>query len=429
MAVVGVLIAAGGCSAGASRATATASARAPAGAVADCLPARCYAPHQFRMAYGVQPLLNRGINGRGETVVLLEFPASPLSPPTTGIRQDLARFDSLFGLPAVRLQVMTRLAGSASPWLANGEEAGDAEIVHEIAPDAAIRVVMIGATLGVSSPASMITAVSAALRLAVSQGGVISLSHSWGAHCFTRGEVARLNAALQDARDRHVTVVGSSGDLGAVANPCPGPGPFTPVRGVNLPASDPLVLAAGGTSLTANHATGTYTGETAWNTPPQPPATTSSDASGGGFSLLFTRPSYQDGVGGIAATRGVPDVAGDADVSTGMAIALSDGSRKYVIGQGGGTSAAAPFWAALIALADQYAGRRLGFVNPAIYRIGRSALYHQAFHDITKGNNTVQFPATTITGYRAAPGWDPVTGWGSPNAQVLVPLLARYLSP
>ena len=78
-----------------------------------------------------------------------------------------------------------------------------------------------------------------------------------------------------------------------------------------------------------------------------------------------------------------------------------------------------------IALADQYAGRHLGLVNPAIYQIARSPRYHQAFHDITTGNNTVQFPPTRVTGYQAAPGWDPVTGWGSPDAQVLIPLLAR----
>lgn len=92
----------------------------------------------------------------------------------------------------------------------------------------------------------------------------------------------------------------------------------------------------------------------------------------------------------------------------------------------GGTSASAPIWAALIALAGQYAGHRLGFVNLAIYRIARSPRYHQAFHDITTGDNTVQFPRETITGYQAAPGWDPVTSWGSPDAQVLVPLLARF---
>ena len=74
---------------------------------------------------------------------------------------------------------------------------------------------------------------------------------------------------------------------------------------------------------------------------------------------------------------------------------------------------------------DQYAGRPLGFLNPAIYRIGRSPLYHSAFHDVTTGDNTVKYPQGTVTGYRAAPGWDPVTGWGSPDAHVLVPLLAH----
>jgi hypothetical protein len=85
----------------------------------------------------------------------------------------------------------------------------------------------------------------------------------------------------------------------------------------------------------------------------------------------------------------------------------------------------------LIALADEdeHAGRQLGFVNPAIYQIARGPQYRQAFHDVTSGNNTVQFPPKEIAGYLAGPGWDPVTGCGRPDAQVLVPLLARYGSP
>ena len=83
-----------------------------------------------------------------------------------------------------------------------------------------------------------------------------------------------------------------------------------------------------------------------------------------------------------------------------------------------------------MALADQDAHRDLGFVNPAIYRIARSSSYHDAFHDITTGSNiqTMPYPGGTA-GYPAGPGWDPVTGWGSPDAQVLVPLLARLTSP
>ena len=121
----------------------------------------------------------------------------------------------------------------------------------------------------------------------------------------------------------------------------------------------------------------------------------------------------------------MPDVAADADTRTGMAIAIRGGQNDVLIG-GGGTSVAAPLWAAVIALANQNAGHNLGFINPALYRIGRSTHYRQAFHDVTVGTNTVKLPTQTITGYPATPGWDPITGWGSPNAQALIPLLARY---
>jgi subtilase family serine protease len=92
----------------------------------------------------------------------------------------------------------------------------------------------------------------------------------------------------------------------------------------------------------------------------------------------------------------------------------------------GRTSAAAPFWAGLIAVADQYAGHDLGFVNPSLSCIGRSPAYHQAFHDITTGNSTVMVAPSAVAGYQAGPGWDPVTGWGTPGAQTMVPLLAGY---
>jgi subtilase family serine protease len=238
--------------------------------------------------------------------------------------------------------------------------------------------------------------------------------------------VAEWNSVLQTAQSKHVTVVVSSGDWGAATDPCPGAGAAAAqVKGVNLPASDPLALAVGGTSLQAEQRTGTYMGETAWNIPAT--AGSSPEASGGGFSTLFPRPIYQVGIPGIGRARGVPDVAADANPGTGMALAISDGNDYILIGAGG-TSASAPLWAAVIALADQYAGRELGFVNPALYQIGRSTNYHQAFHDVTRGTNTVDLAGQTITGYQSAPGWDPVTGWGSPNAQALVPLLARDVS-
>ena len=122
--------------------------------------------------------------------------------------------------------------------------------------------------------------------------------------------------------------------------------------------------------------------------------------------------------------RGVPDVAGDADQQGGLATVLVSGGQT-TIASAFDTGAAASLWAGLVALADQDAHHGLGFVNPAIYRIARGPGYHEAFHDITTGNNimTMPYPVGTA-GYPARPGWDPATGWGSPNAQALVPLLA-----
>lgn len=143
---------------GTGGATATAS---PPGAVsADCLASRpsCYAPRQLRVAYGIHPLLDRGITGPRQTVVLPEFPPpsvtgtqAPLA--TTDIRQDLARFDSMFRLPGPRLQVANTLAYAKSPWLASVEEVGDTEVVHALAPGAVIREVLIRSSYPVADVA------------------------------------------------------------------------------------------------------------------------------------------------------------------------------------------------------------------------------------------------------------------------------------
>jgi subtilase family serine protease len=403
-------------------APARAAAGAPsAGPLADCLTGptpTCYAPQQLLTAYGITPLADHGIDGRGETIVMPEFASTASTTGVTDVRADLARFDGLFGLPPARLQIITRFAGASTPYLASGEEAGDVETAHEVAPGAAIRVILLPET-------DVIASYTGALQFAASLGTVVSVTASYGEACFTSAQVTALNAALRADELRHVTVVASSGDSGAASVRCSASAPFT--KGVNLPAADPLVLSVGGTELQADHTTGQYIGETAWNTPP-PVLPAGVVASNGGFSSLFTRPAYQDGVPGIGAMRGVPDVAADADPATGVALAFAaDGG--YAIVAGGGTSAGAPFWAGIMALADQYAGRPLGFVNPAIYAIGRSLLYHSAFHDITEGNNTATFPSGIVTGYSAGPGWDPVTGWGSPDAQVLVPLLAQPDNP
>jgi subtilase family serine protease len=235
--------------------------------------------------------------------------------------------------------------------------------------------------------------------------------------CFTPAQLTEAHSLISQLVARHVTVTASSGDSGAADVTCGAPVPL-PKRGVQYPASDPLVLAVGGTTLVANPTTGSYIGETAFNSP-------NHGASSGGFSSVFARPSYQDRVRGIGADRGVPDVAADAGVPGGMAL-INELPSGPGMGIAAGTSAGAPFWAGLVALADQYSGRDLGSVDAAIYRIAKSPSYPAAFHDVVKGNNTVVVAGKTLEGYQAGPGWSAVTGWGTPIASMLVPLLARY---
>jgi subtilase family serine protease len=374
-------------------------------------PVLCYTPRQYEVTYGVASLLSHGIDGRGETVAMPEVANTPAHGVTyTDIRKDLASFDRRFGLPAATVRVDNSIAHAKTPYLAGTEEVIDTEIVHAIAPGATLEVILVPQS-ATASAGNFMTALTEVVRAGIAVGAsVVSISASAGEHLVTRAEVARLNAALEQARAHHVTVAASAGDGGAVSDQ-------GAPKQVSLPASDPLVLAVGGTTLDASHRTGAYKGEMAWNS--------YTDATGGGYSHLFARPSYQDGVPRIGATRGVPDVAADANHLTAMALAFSGGGTLPAQG----TSAATPLWAAVVALADQEAGHHLGFVNPAIYQIARGGAYHRAFHDVVTGDNSVMLPSRVVVGYQAGPGWDPVTGWGSPDAQVLVPLLAHDASP
>jgi subtilase family serine protease len=378
----------------------------------DALPVTCYTPQAFRTAYGISPLVRRGIDGRGRTVTILDGAVQAGTEDSNNIYEDLAAYDSHFGLPKVHLQVVTRFIPSASPSLAIGEEVEDVEVVHAVAPAASIRVVLMG-------PGLLFSDLGPVLRYAIPGTDVISPGFGEPEHCLSSSQLATLKTVLEEAASRHVTVVASSGDTGPVDLPgCSPRSVANSVRETDFPASGPLVLGVGGTQLRADPRTGAYIGETVWDDAEY------GEASGGGFSEVFARPGYQDGVPGIGPHRGVPDVAADADIDGGLAL-LSYTGDFATIRPAGGTSAGAPFWAGVIAIADQYAGRDLGFVNPAIYRIARSAQYHAAFHDITKGTTTVDVP-DQVTGYRAGPGWDPATGWGTPKVSALVPLLARY---
>jgi hypothetical protein len=154
----------------------------------------CYTPQQLQVAYAIRPLLDRGINGRGETVVLPELAESQLNPPdVTDMRQDMAAFDRLFHLPAARMRVVTTLAGASSPWLAYGEEVLDVEMVHALAPGATLVIVLVPSTALENTPNAVASAV-ASLRLG---------SSPWRRHLGQRSRAGRRGALRQPRAGPH----------------------------------------------------------------------------------------------------------------------------------------------------------------------------------------------------------------------------------
>ena len=146
----------------------------------------------------------------------------------------------------------------------------------------------------------------------------------------------------------------------------------------------------------------------------------------GGLSTIFARPSYQNSVAATVGNhRGVPDVSFSASLS-GAVLIYGSFTGKGTWGPGGGTRAACPEFAGIVAIADQYAGRKLGLINPALYRL--EAEKAPGIVDVTQGNNTVSFPqggkTITVNGYQAKPGYDLATGVGTISAARFVPELA-----
>ena len=389
-------------------------------ATATAVPPAGYPPQMVRRAYGVSPLLREGIDGRGETVALPENDPQPAGL-DTDIRRDLATFDKRYGLPPADLTLTLAPGFTGDTSLASGEEVQDAEMVHTIAPGAKITV-MLASLDEFTHPPEL----ARLFRTAAQRGNIVSFSQSEceSKACLSAGQLRSLDGALRYARDRHVSILASAGDTGAAVGQFLGAGE----RGVLAPASSPLVTGVGGTTL-ALPRDGAHGSESAWNDDGPHASSTGArlSAGGGGVSARYARPGYQQGLPAIGDHRGVPDVAAVAE--PGMTTVLVRHGHEQVFG-GGGTSESAPLWAGIAALADQAVHRQLGFLNAGLYRIGHSAAYHRAFHDVTHGNNTVTLPSgKDIGGYRARSGWDPVTGWGSPNAQVLVPLLGREVRP
>lgn len=310
------------------------------------------------------------------------------------------------------------------------EDVLDVETLHTLAPGASLVVVDAHTSTPTPSAAAADqidgTAYLRATRFAVEHdlGDVVSQSFGTGETRLFPSALAAMHQVFQLARDRHITALASAGDQGSVGRNCAS----STSRGVNVPAADPLVTAVGGTKLTAAP-NGDYEEEVAWNE--SRPQAGARMATGGGYSGAFPRPAFQAGLPAPGA-RAIPDVAYDADHDAGVPTVRTVSGRTLIV-IGGGTSLGAPSWAAIAALADQRAGRRLGFLNAALYRLAGSGGYAQAFRDVTRGDNTVRVrqggQVVTVTGYPAGPGWDAVTGWGSPLASGLADLLPRYQQP
>ncbi len=381
----------------------------------------CYSPQQMREAYGVQRLLDAGITGKGRTIILIEAFDDPT------VRTDLQLFDKTFGLPDPQLKVIApfgvppfdpkdpKQTGFA------GETALDVEWAHVMAPDAAIVVVQAQDT--------SFTEISKALQFAVQKniGDVISMSLGAGEQCIESTSIEQMHASFQQARTQKQTVLASAGDSGSAAEDCDVNGNLvTLTQGVSYPASDPLVTSVGGTTLLAGK-TGTYQSEATWNE-----ADKGAGATGGGFSSVFAKPDFQGKI--LGKSRGVADLSFDADPLTGVPVVTGSARPgQTLIVPIGGTSLGAPALAGVIALFDQAAGRRLGFLNNALYRISENAgAYAQAFHDVQSGNNPFAFKDNNdnvvfVDGFNAAIGWDPPTGVGTPNAANLVKILPQFV--
>jgi kumamolisin len=362
-------------------------------------------PHEFwnlrpvdaAAAYGLAPLHRSGLTGRGATIAVLsfqEFSKSDL---------DLFEHGSTFDVKGLGPPPRVVRIGSGAVSERGTEEANlDVQVIRGTAPGATIVVY--------EAPNNAAGELALLDRFAA--GSTAIGSYSWGL-CDVpdnfrtardyRAYRSAINKALAVAAARGKTLFVSSGDSGAYT--CQRQDFSDHRRTVSLPADSPYVVAVGGTVL-ATSRQGAYLGESAWVD------TLAYAGTGGGISPLDAKPPWQRGVV-PGPRRGVPDVAASASPTSGW-IVYQDGRRIAA----GGTSASAPFWAASMLIAQQYATTRgvrtRCFLAPLLYRLAGTP----AFHDVTVGGNRY---------YAAQRGWDYATGLGSPDVARLAAELVRYL--
>ena len=322
-------------------------------------------------------------NGAGEAIALIElgggYKPSDLS----------AYFKELKISPAPKVSAVSVSHGHNTPTGSadgpDGEVMLDIEVAGSVAPGAHIV-----AYFAPNTDQGFLNAITTAIHDQTNKPSIISISWGGPESSWTAQALQQYDKAFQEAAALGVTVTVAAGDNGSTDGVSDG------ANHVDFPASDPWVIACGGTHLVASGSA--ITSESVWNDGAQGGAT------GGGVSSTFPQPSYQSKIkhSGVSG-RGVPDVAGDADPESGYRVRV-DGSESVF----GGTSAVAPLWAGLIALINQAKGSPLGFINAKLYA------NPAALNDITQGNNGA---------FSATPGWDACTGLGSPNGDQLETIL------
>jgi kumamolisin len=379
---------------GATADRSTASASVPAG----------FTPPQLASLY----IFPKNLDGTGQTIAILELGGGFHPAELTTYFQNLG----IATPPSVTAATYTN-GGTNSPGTnaldpnnPDVEVMLDIEVSGSIAPGAKIVVYFAPDT----TDQSFLGVMNAILTDTVNKPNIVSIS--WGgpedeATAQFRNEFDQL---LQSAASLGVTVCVAAGDNGSADFAADDPN-WDKKAHVDFPASDPFVLACGGTQLTASSTA--ITKEVVWDDG-------KNDGTGGGVSRFFALPSYQQNAGVPPAAdptgpvmRGVPDVAGDAAPASGYRI-ICDGTSFPDPSQGippvGGTSAVAPLWAGLLARINQGLGKPVGFINPLLYAAPANA----TFRDITQGNNG---------DYKAGTGWDACTGLGTPNGQNLLQAL------
>ncbi|HEY3993215.1 MAG TPA: S53 family peptidase, partial [Ktedonobacteraceae bacterium] len=353
-------------------------------------------PYQIRQAYHVNDLLERQrITGKGSSITIIDAYGNP------NIRKDLRIFDTIWGLPAAKLNIIAPygISGSDSAWIS--ETSLDVEWAHAMAPGATINLVLAKDSNDFNIYKVLAYAVKHNL------GDIISLSFGENEKCVDPKLRLDEHRIFREAISKGMTLLAATGDFGSAQLACAS---SSFEKAVSFPSDDPLVTAVGGTALTADAATGRYIRETAWNE-----SGTYNKATGGGYSKIYRVPAFQRGITGITTGRAVPDISLNASVNGGVIVfARQRAKARPIINIMGGTSAAAPELAGILADGVQMAHHRLGAINPALYRLGSSSTYRLVMNDITSGNNILL--SSGLTGYRAHRGWDAATGWGSPKA-------------